>query len=75
MRLFLPLLPLPVLAALFALSCTRTRSEEPATHVIPPPAAYSEPAARNAAAAPPRTGVEEAPTAEDVKEFLRPVAK
>lgn len=76
-RVFLPLLPIPVLAVLAAISCTRTGSQEPSTRVIPPPAAYVEPAARNAAeaAAAPRTAADEPPTANEVAAFERPVAK
>jgi hypothetical protein len=76
-RVFLPLLPIPVLAVIAAISCTRTGSEEPATRVIPPPPAYVEPAARNAAeaAAAPRVAAEEPPTAQEVAAFERPVAK
>jgi hypothetical protein len=75
-RLLLSLLPIPALAVLVALSCGRTRSDEPATRVIPPATAYAEPAASAAAAAAaaPRPA-EEPPSAEEVKEFHRPVAK
>jgi hypothetical protein len=75
-RLYLPLLPLPALALLAAVSCSRPRSEEPATRVVPPPAPYAEPAAREAAAAAaaPRPP-EEPASAQEVKEFERPVAK
>jgi hypothetical protein len=73
-RILLPLAPIPVLAILAALSCSRTRSEEATTRVIPPPAAYAEPAARNAAEAV-RPTAAEPPTAEELKEFQRPVAK
>ncbi len=76
-RIYLPLLPIPILAALVALSCARTRSEEPATHVIPPATAYVEPAARNTAeaAAAPRPVADEPPSADEVKAFERRVAK
>lgn len=76
-RIYLPLLPIPALAAVLALSCSRTRSEEPATHVIPPATAYVEPAARNAAvaAAAPRPAADEPPSADEVKAFDRRVAK
>jgi hypothetical protein len=78
-RVYLPLLPLPVLAILFAISCSRARTDE-ATHVIPPAAAFVEPAARNAAAAQVASAAapvvaEEPPTADEVKAFERPVAK
>jgi hypothetical protein len=78
-RVYLPLLPIPALALLVAVSCSRPRTDEPATRVIPPPSAFVEPAARNAAeaqgaaaAVPP---AEEPPTAEEVRAFERPVAK
>ena len=79
-RLYLPLLPLPVLAALVAASaCSKTRSEE-TTHLIPPPAPYVEPApaapaALAAASQKASLAADEAPTAEDVKAFERPVLK
>jgi hypothetical protein len=78
-RVFLPLLPLPVLAVLVAISCSRARTDE-TPRVIPPAAAYVEPAARNAAAAEAAATVapavpEEQPTPDEVKAFLRPVAK
>jgi hypothetical protein len=73
-RIYLPLLPLPALAVLAAVSCSRPRTEEPAARVVPPAAPYAEPAAREAAAAPPRAP-EEPPSAEEVKAFERPVAK
>jgi hypothetical protein len=75
MRRFLPLAPIPALALLAALSCSRTHPDEPATRVIPPPTAYVEPAARNEAAAPPRAAAEEPPTPAEVTAFERPVAK
>jgi hypothetical protein len=80
-RLLLSLFPIPVLALLAALSCGRSRSEEPATRVIPPPTAYLAPAATAAAAPPlpaaaaPAAAAEEPPTAEEVEAFERPVAK
>jgi hypothetical protein len=78
-RIYLPLLPLPVLAVLFAISCSRARTDD-TPRVIPPAAAYVEPAARNAAAAEAAAAVapaapEEPPTADEVKAFQRPVAK
>ncbi len=81
-RVYLPLLPLPVLAVLVAASaCSKPRSEE-TTHVIPPPAPYVLPASAKPApllaAAPADTRAapsDEAPTTEDLKEFDRPVLK
>ncbi|HSN13497.1 MAG TPA: hypothetical protein VLT61_02630 [Anaeromyxobacteraceae bacterium] len=76
LRFHLPLLPLPVLAIIVAFSaCSKTRSEEAATHVIPPAASYAAltaPAPRPAAA---HDAVDATPTAEDVKQFERPVLK
>jgi hypothetical protein len=75
-RLLLSLLPVAAIGAAAALSCGRTRSDEPATRVIPPASAYVEPAAAAAAAAAaaPRPA-DEPPSAEEVKAFERPVAK
>jgi hypothetical protein len=81
-RIYLPLLPLPVLAVLVAASaCSKPRSEE-TTHLIPPPAPYVLPSSATPSpvlpAAPqekPAAPADEAPTAEDVKEFERPVMK
>jgi hypothetical protein len=77
-RVYLPLLPIPVLALIVAFSaCSRTRSEEPVTHLIPPPAPYAAPAAPTPApianAAP--LAADDAPTDEEVKAFERKVAK
>jgi hypothetical protein len=75
-RVYLPILPLPVLASLVAFgACSRPR-EEPALHVIPPPTAYVAPAASAApgpAAAP--KAEEPTPSADDVREFERAVPK
>ncbi len=82
LRVHLPLLPLPVLAVVVAFSaCSKPRSDEPAVHVIPPAAPYAalteaKPAAPadakpTVAAAP----ADPAPSAQDVKEFERPVLK
>ncbi len=76
-RVYLPLLPITVLALVVAFSaCSRSRTEEAATHVIPPATTYSEPAARNAAeaATAPRAPAEP-PSADELKAFERPVAK
>lgn len=76
--IYLPLLPLPVLAVLVAVSaCSKARTEE-TPHVIPPAAITLAPPAQAQA---PATRVlagradEEKPSAEDVKEFERPVRK
>ncbi len=76
-RVYLPLLPIPVLAIAVAFSaCSRSRSDEAATHLIPPATGYVEPAARNAAeaAAAPRSPAEP-PSPDEVKAFERPVPK
>ena len=75
-RLYLPLLPLPVLAALVAISaCSKARTEE-ATHVIPPAAPYVAAAAEVKPPPPPAAPVvEEKPSEADVKEFERAVRK
>ncbi len=80
-RVYLPLLPLPALAILVAISaCTKPRSEE-VSHVIPPPATVAlatdeKPAApvKAEAAAAPATK-DDAPSAVEVKAFERPVRK
>lgn len=75
-RVYLPLLPLPVLAAVVAFSACGTRSE-PSTHVITEAAALV-PALPVAPAptppAQPPTG-DSAPSDEEVRTFERPVAK
>lgn len=86
LRIHLPLLPLPVLAVIVAFSaCSRPRSEEPAAHVIPPAAPYepaaaaepkpAEPTGAKPAVAAAGAEAEAAPSAQDVKEFERPVLK
>ncbi|HET7825500.1 MAG TPA: hypothetical protein VFK90_09200 [Anaeromyxobacter sp.] len=81
-RVYLPLLPLPVLAVIVAVSaCSKARTEEPTIHVIPPAVAMPAPAPAAAPEAPaPKEAVaarteEEKPTAQDVKEFERKVRK
>jgi hypothetical protein len=79
-RLLLSLLPIPALAAVVALSCGRTRSDEPATRVIPPAAPYLAPSASAAPATPAApaaapSAADEAPSPAEVKAFERPVAK
>jgi hypothetical protein len=80
MRLvYLPLLPVPVLAVVVAFSaCSSRHSDEPPTHVIPP--AITLPATPTPApgAAPAPTGraaADEPPTADDLAAFERRVAK
>jgi hypothetical protein len=75
-RVYLPLLPLPVLAAVVAFSACGSRSD-PAPHVIPPVAALV-PAPAVAPPAPPApqppTG-DDAPSEDELRAFQRPVAK
>jgi hypothetical protein len=74
-RVYLPLLPLPVLAVVVAFSACGSRGE-PGAHLIPPAAALT-PAPALAAPPPtpqPPTG-ENAPSDEEVRAFERPVAK
>jgi hypothetical protein len=77
-RVYLPLLPLPALAVLVAVSaCHRPRSDE-VSHVIPPPAetvAEAKPPAPAAAAPAAERAKDDAPSAEEVKAFERPVPK
>ncbi len=79
-RVYLPLLPLPALAVLVAISaCTKPRSEE-VSHVIPPPALAAlatdaKPAAPPEAAPAPAAPKDEPPSAEEVKAFEKPVRK
>ncbi len=88
-RVYLPLLPLPALAVLVAISaCTKSRTEE-VSHVVPPPeytAVLAEPKTA-ALAAEPKTAApaatpkpatptkDDAPSAEEVKAFEKPVRK
>jgi hypothetical protein len=84
-RVYLPLLPLPVLAVIVAVSACSKKNEEPSIHLIPPAVAMPapEPAATPAPApeAPaPKDAVaarteDEKPTAQDVKEFNRKMKK
>jgi hypothetical protein len=76
-RVYLPLLPNPVLAALVAFSaCSSSRTEEPANRLIPPAVAVAPaPPAPAATPAPTAPTGENAPTAEELHEFQRPVAK
>jgi hypothetical protein len=75
---YLPLLPLPVLAAIVAFSACSSRTDEPTTRVIPPattlaPAPPPAPAAHAPVAAAP-TG-DDAPSEQEIREFQRPVRK
>ena len=76
-RIYLPLLPIPVLALVVAFSaCSRSRTDEPTTHLIPP--AVLAPAVGTGgalAAAPPPAVPDDPPSAEEMREFERPVAK
>lgn len=87
MRRSLLFLPLPVLAALVAISaCSKARTED-TTHLIPPAAPYVAAAPARAEAphppAPPGPGLgvhavpeeDAAPSPEDLQEFQRPVLK
>ncbi len=74
-RVFLPLLPLPVLAAVVAFSaCSRSRTDEPTLHVIPP-AAAAAPAVPAPTPPPAPATADDAPSADEVRAFERPVAK
>ncbi len=82
-RVYLPLLPLPALAVLVAISaCQKPRSEE-VSHLIPPatlaalaPEATPQAPGPVAAAAPSGDAPkDDAPSAEEVKAFEKPVRK
>ncbi len=76
-RIYLPLLPLPVLAVLVAVSaCSKPHTEEAGVHLIPPPAPLvASAAAADPKAPPPAEPADEKPTPEEVKAFERPVKK
>lgn len=79
MRVHLPLLPLPILAAVVAFSaCSKPKDAEPATRLIPPaivaPPAVAAPAPPPAPA-PRATPAEDPPSAEELAAFERPVPK
>lgn len=77
-RVYLPLLPLPVLAAVVAFSaCSRPRTDEQATHVIPQAVALAPAPALAGPPAPPAAAPagEDAPSEEEVRAFEAPVAK
>lgn len=79
----LPLLPVPLLAAVLAFAaCSRPASDEPVPHVIPPAAALVAPPSTSPAPPPPAPppgaragGPEDRPSAAELAEFERPVAK
>jgi hypothetical protein len=79
---YLPLLPLPVLAAVVAFAaCSSSRTDEPTTRIVPPAVALA-PSVALAPAATPRPSVtptppvgENAPSEQELQEFHRPVAK
>ncbi len=78
-RLYTPLVPVALLAAILAASACSRKPREPETRLIPPAAPLAVP---TEAAAPPRQAVaaapakgDEAPSADDVKEFNRRVPK
>jgi hypothetical protein len=77
-RIYLPLLPLPVLAVVVAFSaCSGSHGDEPALRVIPQASALT-PAPRPGSptvGAPPSPDGDDAPSAEEVQAFERPVAK
>jgi hypothetical protein len=76
-RVYLPLLPLPVLAAIVAFSACGSRTSEPASHVIPEAVALA-PAPALAPPAPPAArppAGDDTPSEEEVRAFERPVAK
>lgn len=74
-RVYLPLLPIPLLAAVVAFSACARRGDEAPTHVIPPAVALAPAEAAPPPPAPPRAASDEAPTPEEVAAFESPVAK
>ena len=74
-RVYLPLLPIPVLAAIVAFSaCSASKSEEPAFRIIPPAAALA--AAAPTPPAPPAAAPADDPPSEDEnRAFEKPVPK
>lgn len=84
-RVYIPLLPLPVLAILASISaCSKPRTEE-TTRVIPPAVSIAAPAAQALTLPSPAPEVlaaraevkpaDDAPSEEEVKAFERPVMK
>ncbi len=83
-RTYLPLLPIPVLAVIVAVSaCSKTRSDDAVAHVIPPASTYlaaavepgPKPEGASPAAAAPAGEKDQAPSADEVKAFERVVPK
>jgi hypothetical protein len=77
-RIYLPLLPLPILAVIVAFSaCSRAGEETPATRLIPQAAALppAPSPAQVPAVVPAAPTGDDAPSAEEVRDFERPVAK
>lgn len=75
LRVHLPLLPLPILAAIVAFSaCSSPPADAPATHLIPPAVALA-PAAPAPLPAPAAPAGDDAPSEEEVRAFQRPVPK
>ncbi|HEX9241906.1 MAG TPA: hypothetical protein VF875_05635 [Anaeromyxobacter sp.] len=73
---YLPLLPLPVLAAVVAFSaCSSSRTDEPTTRVVPPAVALAAPAPARPSLAPAPLAPADEPSEQEVREFQRPVPK
>ena len=74
-RVHLPLLPIPILAVIFAFSaCSSPPPDGPATKVIPPAVALA-PAAPAPLPAPAAPAGDDAPSPEEVRAFQRRVPK
>jgi hypothetical protein len=74
--LYLPLLPLPVLAAVVAFSaCSSSHTDEPATRIVPPAAALAPAPAPHPTVAAAAPAPEDAPSEQEIREFERPVPK
>jgi hypothetical protein len=75
-RAYLPLLPIPVLAVLVAFSACSSKTDEPASHLIPPAVALAPPPPAAAATpAPTAPTGDNAPSEQELHEFQRPVPK
>lgn len=74
-RVYLPLLPIPVLAAVVAFSaCSSPPADQPATQLIPPAVALAAPAPAPLPAPAAPVG-DDAPSPEELRAFRQPVAK